>query len=454
MSSWWRAPRAYGNCGAVDPLCEGRCSSLRSSARRAKLRGMRSAVGGGLLLVAGSLSRAAFADPAAPPRPGLASSADRASSSSPRSDATGQNAARPSDPRQGIVRLERADHPIGYGFVLRGDGRILTALSALGHGNFVRARFADDGVLAVRVVAVERTWDLALLAPEGGRWTLGLRASATDAAAGGVHLRRFLGRGRALQEADVAVAARQTLLGRDGALLPEALLFAGRIADDEIGSPICDEGGEVVAVLAEACDPRFPRDCRLAPFGVPVAALKQFLRSAPPHEALPAAWTGLRGIANHSGAMAGVRVVAIEPGSPAERAGLAAPVPSNERRADTDLVEPSGDLIVAVNDLPVTTPEELRDLINRIVLTSASRAAESGARAPTETKVRLLVYGGSRYREVELTLSDPRPRPATPDAAPNVTPGALPEGTAGAPPAGPADAPSEERPAPPETPAP
>jgi serine protease Do len=379
---------------------------------------------------------------------------DRAGATAPRADATRQNAARASDPRQAIVRLERADHPIGYGFVLRGDGRILTALSALGHGNFVRARFADDQVLAVRVVAVERTWDLALLAPEGGRWTLGLRASATDAAAGGVHLRRFLGRGRALQEAAVAVTGRQTLLGRDGALLPDALLFAGRFADDELGSPICDEGGDVVAVLAEACDPRLPRDCRLAPFGVPVPALKQFLRSAPPHEALPAAWTGLRGMASHSGTMAGVRVVAIEPGSPAERAGLAAPGPSSERRTDTDPAEPSGDLIVAVNDLPVTTPEELRDLINRIVLTSASRAAESGARAATETKVRLLVYDGSRYREVELTLSDPRPRPATSDALPKVTPGASPEETAGAPPEGTPDAPSEGRPASSETPAP
>ena len=97
------------------------------------------------------------------------------------------------------------------------DGRILTALSALGHGNYVRARFYDDHVLGVRVVDSDRAWDLALLAPEGGQWLEGLRASGTDPAAEGVKLRRFGGRGREISESAATVKGRQVLLGRDGA---------------------------------------------------------------------------------------------------------------------------------------------------------------------------------------------------------------------------------------------
>lgn len=338
------------------------------------------------------------------------------------------------------MRLERAERTLGFGFVLRGDGRILGSLSTLGNGNFVRARFSDGHVLPVRVVATQRAWDLALLAPEGGHWTLGLRASTLDGAAEGLHLRRFSGRGRALQESAANITGKQTLLGRDGALLRDALLLGAHFGDDELGSPLCDERGEVVAIVGQACDPHVRQECRPAAFGIPVSALKQFLASAPSREPLPAAWLGLRGVASHSGSIAGVRVIAIEPGSPAERAGLQVAVP-RERRTNADADELSGDVIVAVNDLPVTTPEELRDLVNRIVLTGAERAAERGADSTSaatsgaggEQHVRLLVYGSGRFRQTDLTLLAPQQLPAAADASGKPTGPAAPAGASAIP---------------------
>ena len=313
------------------------------------------------------------------------------------------------DPRPGIVRLERAGGRLGFGMVLRSDGRILTSLSALGHGNYLRARFADDHVLPVHVVATDRAWDLALLAPDGGHWASGLAASVLDVVAG-VRLRRFSGRGRQLSEAEVLVRGQQTLLGRDGALLEGALLLGSRMSQDELGTPIFDERGEVIALVGQACDPDIRQDCRLFAIGVPVAALREFLRGAPSRAPLPAAWLGFRGVAGHSGSVGGVNVIAIEPGSPAAQAGLV-----------------SGDLVVAVNDEPVTTPEELSDLINRIALTLPGRASE-GAVPPRsepapEGKVRLLVYGSRKFREASLPLRAPVQLPApsragTPTSAP------------------------------------
>lgn len=326
-------------------------------------------------------------------------------------------------PRAGIVRLERAGHRIGFGVVLRSDGRILTALSAVGNGNYVKARFADDHVLGVKVVETDRTWDLALLAPEGGFWTEGVRASSVDAAAEGVRLRRFGGRGKDVSESAVAIKGRQVLLGRDGANLEDALVLGGNVADDELGSPICDETGDVVALVGQACDPGQRQDCRMSAFGIPVSAIKQFLRAAPPREPLPAAWLGFRGVPGHSGSVGGVRVIAVDAASPAEQAGLRAPGGKGGEEA--------ADLVVAVNDTPVATPEELQDAINRVALSGAGRSAAAppaSARSadarpgdakpadarPPEPTVRLLVYGAGKFRELSLPLRAPVTIPASP----------------------------------------
>src|SRR5688572_5664254 len=106
----------------------------------------------------------------APPAHGTTSPAAPAAASTPvpKANPGSEDAKRERGERQGIVRLERAGQLLGLGMVLRSDGRILTALSALGHGNYVQARF-DDGTLSpVRVVLSDRAWDLALLTPDGG----------------------------------------------------------------------------------------------------------------------------------------------------------------------------------------------------------------------------------------------------------------------------------------------
>jgi hypothetical protein len=200
-----------------------------------------------------------------------------------------------------------------------------------------------------------------------------------------------------------------------------------------------------VAIVGQACDAHIQRECRPAAFGIPVSALKQFLASAPSREPLPAAWLGLRGVASHSGSVAGVRVIAVEPGSPAERAGLQVAAQDGHRTsADPD--ELPGDVIVAVNDLPVTTPEELRDFVNRIVLTGAERAAEQGTPGtPTpsgvanEQHVRLLVYGSGRFRQADLALLAPQQLPAAGETSAKPAPsGAPPAATAPADPHPPA----------------
>jgi serine protease Do len=318
-----------------------------------------------------------------------------------------------------VVRLERAGRVLGLGAVLRSDGRILTALSPLGHGNFIQARFADGSVLAARVILSDRVWDLALLAPEGGHWTQGLRPSVLEPPAAGAALHRFRSRGARLEASVLTLTGRQALLGRDGATLSDALVLSSRFAEDELGSPLFDERGEVAAIVVQACAPGPAETCQLSAFGAPVSALKQFLRKAPPREALPATTIGFRGVAAHDGSVAGVRVVSVDRGGPAERAGL---------RGSSGVADAGGDLIVAVEDNPVATPEEMRDAINRFALggpAGEKKKADTapGSAEPGERGVRLLVFGSAKFREVLLPLRPPRQLPEEPSApAPNTAP--------------------------------
>jgi serine protease Do len=299
--------------------------------------------------------------------------------------------------RQGIVVLERAGKVIGVGSVLSGDGRILTALSPLEHGNDVDARFADGSTSRVKVGHTDRAWDLALLIPQNGRWKQGLRASRQSPTNAGSNLRTFSIVGaKAIAPSRTIIKGKKTLLGADNELLPDALEMASRFKTTDLGSPVIDEQGDVIAVIARACAPVPNQPCTRVPFGVPVSAVKQFLRTVPKGAVPPAPWLGIQGAAEDSGSVRGVRVLSVHPSSAAAAVGL--------KGGD----KAKSDMVVAVNGAPVTTPEALAEAIN--------------AHAVGDV-VELLLFGGGKFRQVSLTLrpspdsATPRPKRFAPDGA-------------------------------------
>jgi serine protease Do len=281
--------------------------------------------------------------------------------------------------RDGVVVLERAGKVIGVGSVLSGDGRILTALSSLGHGNNVDARFADGSVSNVKVGHTDRAWDLALLLPQNGRWKKGLKASRKDATSAGSKLSAFSLIGtKDLAPARTIIKGERTLVGGDNELLHDALEVASRFKSSDIGSPVVDDKGDVVAVVARACAPVENGPCSQVPYGVPVSAVKAFLRSAPASAVPPAPWLGIQGVTDDAGPAKGVRVLSVHPRSPAAAAGL---------KAGSDAK--NADMVLAVDQAPVTTPEALAEAIN--------------GRAIGDS-IDLLLYGAGKYRHVTLTL--------------------------------------------------
>jgi serine protease Do len=301
--------------------------------------------------------------------------------------------------------LERAGRPLGVGTLLNGDGRILTALSPLTHGNQIDARYADGHVSHVKLTYSDRAWDLALLTPEGDTRHSGLKASRDAAPAPGTKLKAVgYVRDKTLGATDQTIKAKSILRGGDSAELPDALELTVSPRPNDIGAPLVNDKGEVVAIVARACSAADKVGCTLAPYGAPVSAIRSFLRNVPMRHG---PWVGLEAVAFDAGIARGVRVAAVAPEGPAANAGLHAGPPG------------LADVVLAVDGTPVSSAEAFADAVEN--------------HAPG-TPIRLLVLSEGRYREVGVVVheasdavgrherviqSNPWPRPAPPRTAPN-----------------------------------
>jgi serine protease Do len=291
---------------------------------------------------------------------------------------------------RGVVALETNGVPVAIGTVLSGDGRVLTALSGLGGADGADVRYADGTVVHAKVGRSDRASDLALLIPQSLKRTEGLVASAVNPL--GLDLRAVLpAHGVHLGPAMAAVKGQVDAHARDGAALSQ--MFDVDLKGPSIaGAPLLDSTGGVVAVLVRACkgpsaeaapapedtsgvwshavaSPQPARQaCRPVILGAPVSTIRSFLSQAP-----SAPWLGIRGEPELSGGVHGVRVVAVAPASPAEKASL----------------KPTSDLIVAVDGHPLDTPEKLAEIIAK--------------HSPGDT-VKLLVLSSDQFRDVSVAL--------------------------------------------------
>ncbi|MEO7110707.1 MAG: trypsin-like peptidase domain-containing protein [Polyangiaceae bacterium] len=297
----------------------------------------------------------------------------------------------PGDIRRGIVALERDNRLVAIGTVLQGDGRIVTALSALGPSDKIDIHYSDNHVVHAKVAHRDKDWDLALVVPLSGKWIDGLSASEGDP--GSSDLKVFGGMGAGKTASTPAhLRARVVAHAKDGTQLPNALELDLK-APPTSGAPIIDSTGSVVGVYVHLCKPGAPQPlsapppdaaatpdapCNIMFYGAPVSALRSFLMRTPSNAVTPAPWLGMVGQADEENGTKGVRVMAIAPGSPAEKGGL---------KANPDKAQ--AHLIVAVDGKPVDSPDKLADAIGKHAVGD---------------KVKLLVLEAGKLHDVEVAL--------------------------------------------------
>src|SRR6185437_12110590 len=149
---------------------------------------------------------------------------------------------------RGVVVVERAGQPLGLGVALMGDGRILSALSPLGPGNDLDVRFADGSVVRVKVGHHDRAWDLALLVPQTGRWQEGLAASSREPVRQDAKILSFSLTKSKIAAVPIVLRSHRSLLGGDDKPIESAIEIGSRISALDLGTPLIDEEGRVVAI--------------------------------------------------------------------------------------------------------------------------------------------------------------------------------------------------------------
>ena len=286
--------------------------------------------------------------------------------------------------------LERAGRPIGIGTLLNGDGRILTALSPLTHGNLIDAHYPEGQIVRVKLSHADRAWDLALLTPVGDSRRAGLKASREPTPGAGTKLYAVgYVKDKQLGSSSITIKAKSTLRGGDSAELVDALELPFAPKPNDIGGPLVNEQGEVVAIVARACSVSDKTGCTLAAYAAPVSAVRDFLRAVPMRHS---PYLGMDVVAFDAGVVRGLRVTAVTADGPAADAMLRSGPPG------------VGDVVIAVDGAPVATPEAFADAVER---------HPRGRGLP----LRLTVLSEGRYHDAALMLRDPAAE-AVPGGAP------------------------------------
>ena len=281
----------------------------------------------------------------------------------------------------GIVFIENKGKHSGLGFVLRGDGRIVTALSNLGDGSQVSVRYpSSPQPVVAKLGHSDSAWDLALLVPQSGRWAEGLRPSSADASTAS-SIVAFSKRGNAVRTAPMKIRGKVTLASASQAPLPDAIELATPVAADSVGAPLVGTDGAVLGVVAKACKASQAGVCRSTTFGVPMSALRKFLRSVPRTAVAPRPWLGVQGTGVNR-TTTGVRVLQVHAGE------TGAPVP------DASKTLLPRDVIVAFDGVAVQSIDQLAELVK-------SRALGD--------QVQVIVIRDSKYLVVPITLTQQPP---------------------------------------------
>jgi len=272
----------------------------------------------------------------------------------------------------------------GSGFVIDGDGRLLTNAHVVAGATDIRVTFSDDRTVPARVIGKDEDTDLALLEvePEGLELRpleLGSSASVqvgdpTVAIGNPFGLDRTLTTG-------VVSAKQRRIVAPSGFSIDNVIQTDAAINPGNSGGPLIDAAGRVVGINSQIATGGSVG----IGFAVPVDTAKAIIPELQAHHTVSHAYLGIRGgegdplVSLDEGGAPGVAVQEVDPRGPAARAGILG-----------DGAVAGGDVIVAVDGQPVRSMADVDDVVTR------HRPGDGLA-------VRLLRDGAELTVQVELT---------------------------------------------------
>lgn len=256
----------------------------------------------------------------------------------------------------------------GSGFVLDKEGNILTNYHVVAGAERIEVIFGGDTVYPARVVGLDRRNDLAVLkvdAPEELLQPVPLGTSSDlqvgqRAIAIGNPFGQF---GRTMTTGVISSLGR-TLEGQDGRTITGVIQTDAAINTGNSGGPLLDSSGRVIGVNTAIFSPTGASAG--VGFAVPVDTVRRVLPDLLELGRYRHPWLGIRyayGITPGLSQMLdlpvdrGLLLVQMHDGSPLEQAGVLGA--QQEAVIGNQRVYVGGDILVEVDDTPITTLEEL-----------------------------------------------------------------------------------------------
>jgi S1-C subfamily serine protease len=255
-----------------------------------------------------------------------------------------------------VVSLEvgngRGPGGAGSGFAVTPDGYVMTNSHVVQNGRAIRVRTPGGEIAEGQVMGDDPATDLALVRTEAGALTSYLPVDGARAPRVGqlaVAIGNPLGFESTVSTGVVSALGR-SLRGRGNRLIDGVIQHTAPLNPGNSGGPLLDAGGRVLGVNTAI----IARSQGLG-FAIAVETAAWVLSQLLAHGRVRRAWLGIgaarrpldRRLAYHHGLGASaVEVQAVEPGSPAARAGLS-----------------DGDLLVRFGDKPIGSVDDLHRML-------------------------------------------------------------------------------------------
>jgi putative serine protease PepD len=279
----------------------------------------------------------------------------------------------------------------GSGFVVDGNGTIVTNDHVVENASSVRVRFDDKGeAIPARVIGTDPSTDVAVLRVDPTKVTLHplTLADSKNVTVGdnAIAIGFPLGLDRTAT-AGIISGLDRTIQAPNGFTIDNVIQTDAPINPGNSGGPLLDDRGRVIGVNSQIATAGSQGNVGIG-FAVPSNTVRDVVPRLERGKSIRRAYLGVSTGETITGR--GARVGTVTPGGPAEKAGL---------RAATSLAGTSGDTILSVDGRAISGPDDLSSTI--------------AAKRPGD-KVRLEVQRNGSRRTVEVTLADrPESAPTT-----------------------------------------
>jgi len=310
----------------------------------------------------------------------------------------------PSDPYNLFPSTPQTSQSLGSGFVIDKAGHIITNYHVIENAETVQVSFSGQDALAAQVVGEDRSTDLAVLKVDAHARALNplpLGASSSVTVGDPVYaIGNPFGLTRTLTTGVVSAVQRQ-IIAPNSVPIENIIQTDAAINHGNSGGPLIDRFGRVIGVTSQIETGSSSQGNVGIGFAIPVDTVRDVAAQIISSGRALHAFLGVTSLPLTRQLMAlfhlptsqGLLIQEVQKGSAAAKAGIAAG--ATRVVVEGESYQIGGDILVAVDGQPVTTPSQLYTIVNRY--------------KPGD-KIKLELYHGSKKKTLTVRLGQ---RPGT-----------------------------------------